>query len=1021
MGQTLSMEIPEGNSFSIGGIKVQFPGKPYPSQLAMMNKGLVVLVIIKLAIPAFALGSCDKAQCNCGIETKPKKKVPKIWFGTRTHKQIGQIARELGKTDYKHTRMSILSSREHTCIHPQISSSSYKNDECKALREGPGCRFHEQVKRAVSQKSIASQGLQQAWQLEEFVTFCLRNKMDISLKGEIVILDEGHNIEDACREAASYTVQEKQLTEGVQDLQHLIEEKFKPGEHGVMMKLLQGFVDLIGKNQDALEDGDQSKVWGGMEMIAQIESVGIGAHNVELYQRCLNEITEEESDPKKREEQKFLKAKSQTLNALEGLLMVIKFALADNHKHADDYRCCVSVMTAFNTHQIMPSRLAITKTTMYIRQATSPRNGWLSRRKGNRMQQETVCFLNFWCLNPAVAFGSMGLDARSVILTSGTLSPMTSFQSELGASFPIQLEANHVISPSQVWVGTISHGPKGGSLLGSYQNSETLRYQDEIGELILHVCQIVPDGVLCFLPSYKSLQKLADRWKNTGLWAQFMNHKQVFSESRASDKENFDEIMKNFYDAIHDEDQEVNGGLFFAVCRGKVSEGMDFSDRNARAVIAIGIPFPNYKDAQVELKQKYNNMFGQKRGLLSGRDWYEIQAYRALNQALGRCIRHSVLNSQRSPTQPFRPSSSASEEKKPEEFPPLKPSYKVTGSVRAVIEAIKKIAADVTEPTLVLSEEKQLDGSIHKKSYVIKPGVRTVTHPVKAEHDSEDLFSDTQCSLASPMTSTQVAGKATPLLDPLRLQREPQVEHNRLSETSEGVAPVRKPLFKPKIQTEEVRKEEGCAEDPVEEAADDFACLKTYRTKRRNSSFKNSMFSKRSRAKAVEFIDDSDDESDVMQLACPKCGIELASSKGCNFKVLENHYNYKYIVHFFADAVKESFEPFFWKNIKSSNHTFSSISLDAKHFDDRLSVLKSSHSGLLGLHDNSDLIRFLIGFEMNSQWQEGVLVQFMACAQCVINDPSSASILAALVVMTTDDQKRLRKSQVWLLPECLKT
>ena len=36
-----------------------------------------------------------------------------------------------------------------------------------------------------------------------------------------------------------------------------------------------------------------------------------------------------------------------------------------------------------------------------------------------------------------------------------------------------------------------------------------------------------------------------------------------------------------------------------AVCRGKVSEGLDFSDDNARAVVTIGIPFPNVKDLQV--------------------------------------------------------------------------------------------------------------------------------------------------------------------------------------------------------------------------------------------------------------------------------------------------------------------------------------------------------------------------------------------------------------------------------------
>jgi hypothetical protein len=37
------------------------------------------------------------------------------------------------------------------------------------------------------------------------------------------------------------------------------------------------------------------------------------------------------------------------------------------------------------------------------------------------------------------------------------------------------------------------------------------------------------------------------------------------------------------------------GAIYFGVCRGKVSEGIDFADNDARAVIIIGIPFPNTK------------------------------------------------------------------------------------------------------------------------------------------------------------------------------------------------------------------------------------------------------------------------------------------------------------------------------------------------------------------------------------------------------------------------------------------
>lgn len=63
----------------------------------------------------------------------------------------------------------------------------------------------------------------------------------------------------------------------------------------------------------------------------------------------------------------------------------------------------------------------------------------------------------------------------------------------------------------------------------------------------------------------------------------------------------------------------------------QVSEGLDFTDKNARAVIVVGIPFPNVKDTKVNLKKKYNDG-GQRdrsRSLLTGDQWYSQQAFRS--------------------------------------------------------------------------------------------------------------------------------------------------------------------------------------------------------------------------------------------------------------------------------------------------------------------------------------------------------------------------------------------------------
>lgn len=55
----------------------------------------------------------------------------------------------------------------------------------------------------------------------------------------------------------------------------------------------------------------------------------------------------------------------------------------------------------------------------------------------------------------------------------------------------------------QVWVGTIGAGPSGRKLCATFQHAETFTFQDEVGALLLHVCQVMAKGVLCFLPSYK--------------------------------------------------------------------------------------------------------------------------------------------------------------------------------------------------------------------------------------------------------------------------------------------------------------------------------------------------------------------------------------------------------------------------------------------------------------------------------------------------------------------------------------
>ena len=59
--------------------------------------------------------------------------------------------------------------------------------------------------------------------------------------------------------------------------------------------------------------------------------------------------------------------------------------------------------------------------------------------------------LSYWCFQPGLAMRALqAMGVRSILLTSGTLSPLGGFAQELQLPFPVQLENPHVVEPKQV-------------------------------------------------------------------------------------------------------------------------------------------------------------------------------------------------------------------------------------------------------------------------------------------------------------------------------------------------------------------------------------------------------------------------------------------------------------------------------------------------------------------------------------------------------------------------------------------
>nr|GFA59642.1 regulator of telomere elongation helicase 1 isoform X1 [Tanacetum cinerariifolium] len=211
-----------------------------------------------------------------------------------------------------------------------------------------------------------------------------------------------------------------------------------------------------------------------------------------------------------------------------------------------------------------------------------------------------------------------------------------------------RLENPHVISDNQLWAGIVPVGPSGHAFNSSYKTRDSAEYKLNLGNSIVNFARIVPDGLLVFFPSYYLLNLCIDYWKNMGgtsttsstIWERICQHKLPVVEPRQSSL--FPQAIEDYMTKLRDTSSK--GAVFFAVCRGKVSEGLDFADNAGRAVIVTGIPFALWNDPKIRLKREFldQQSVSQRTGskVLTGGEWYSQQASRAVNQAVGRVIRH---------------------------------------------------------------------------------------------------------------------------------------------------------------------------------------------------------------------------------------------------------------------------------------------------------------------------------------------------------------------------------------------
>lgn len=600
----------------------------------------------------------------------PKEKV-KIYFASRTHSQLSQFVGQLRLPEFppsvnsklvprESTKEVSLSSRKHLCIHSKVSkynSVSQMNDACHdmAKKSTTRCKFHlnmHELKDQVLQREFQNKALAEIKDIEdladlgrelhvcpyyatrEVADWCdvialpyqlllqkeARESLKISLENSIVVIDEAHNLLDVISSLHSISITHTEIKRSLLGLQTYYNKFSKRlGRNNLvnLSKLIQAVKALENFMTKSLEK-PRNQIAPGKEI--KLSEFFSKSHSLDM----INSF----------EMEKFIK-KTKLVFKIESYLD--KLAVEEKKSI---------------------SNLVLSKTMSFLSALGNP--SWEGKFSYGWSSDKTLQ-LEYILLDPSFPFKEIITKARCTILAGGTMKPMDDYLNYL---FPYleqsqitQFSCDHIIPDENLVVLPIAESATGQKFSFTFAERNSKPMIQELGLTILSMIKEIPHGVVIFFPSYSYMNSVVQIWQSQltlrghSIYEEINNLKKVFSEPQTSSI-SVEEVLDQFGTEIQAckdaNDLAHTGAILFSVVGGKMSEGINFSDDLARGVIMIGLPFPNAFSAEMVAKREYVENKVLETGGTSdearakARDFYENICMRAVNQCVGRAVRHAL-------------------------------------------------------------------------------------------------------------------------------------------------------------------------------------------------------------------------------------------------------------------------------------------------------------------------------------------------------------------------------------------
>ncbi|KDE06580.1 hypothetical protein MVLG_03076 [Microbotryum lychnidis-dioicae p1A1 Lamole] len=629
------------------------------------------------------------AKINGRGSTGPEQEEPdvqKIYFASRTHSQLSQFIAELRKTPFSRStpipdapegsptsippiRVIPLGSRQNLCINDEVRNKSNGSNEvlgdlCLELQKGSTeekrcpylppmsepTKLNEFRDRALTlvgdiediedlgrrTKTCPYYGSRKAVRSAQLVTLpynmlmskAAREALGVSVKDHVIIVDEAHNLIDSILQLHSVSITTSQITSIRAALLTYI-TKFKTRLNGAnaaylrqLALLLRGLAEYAMSWANEGVKGKKKEEMVGVNALFQSRGGAVGGGKGAIDQVNLFKLDH------------YLKT-SKIARKIGGYVD----SLAEETTAAG--RQAVRTNATRNLQRIQEFILSLASSEKdgRILLSTEPKPVQAGQVRPEKMEVT----LKYMLLAPSESFKDVAEEAKSVVLAGGTMEPMSDFRDQLFPYLPSErfstFSCGHVVPPDHIACFAVSKGPTGESLEFKFDRRKDEKLLDELGQSIVNLTNVIPHGIVVFVPSYNFLFHIQARWEKTNLITRLGSRKKVFWEPKSSSE--VDLILRDYSAAITTPPSK--GAILFAVVGAKLSEGINFANEMARAVIICGIPYPNAQSTELKERMNFLKATTPKDSKIDpGQVLYQNLAFRAVNQSIGRAIRNST-------------------------------------------------------------------------------------------------------------------------------------------------------------------------------------------------------------------------------------------------------------------------------------------------------------------------------------------------------------------------------------------